>query len=137
MPEFSGSYIGRVASQSASSVPDQADHVLALAVIPTKQTCTDPLWNGATMTYCATSDTVAGNGIQRGYFTNERAGGDRDYGSFEGKLTAAGDSVTVEGTWQHTGGTGKFAKIKGNGTYKARMTSPVDVEGAWSGNYEL
>jgi hypothetical protein len=30
-----------------------------------------------------------------------------------------------------------FVSVKGNGTFKAQMTTPVDVEGAWTGSYEL
>jgi hypothetical protein len=138
MPSFSGSYTGRVQTQSISIVPDVDDHALAIAIIPTKQKSSDPLWEGAQMTYCATSDTTAGKGTQRGYFVNEHPNGDRDYGTFEGKVTTADNGVaSVEGSWQLTGGTGMFTKIKGNGAFKARMTSPVDVEGSWTGSYDL
>ena len=138
MPSFSGSYTGRVQTQSISIVPDVDDHALAIAIIPTKQKSSDPLWEGAQMTYCATSDTIAGKGTQRGYFVNEHPNGDRDYGTFEGKVTTTDNgAASVEGSWQLTGGTGMFTRIKGNGAFKARMTSPVNVEGSWTGSYDL
>jgi hypothetical protein len=137
MPAFSGSYTGKVQSQSVSTVPDVDDHTIAIAIIPAKQKSSDLLWEGAELTYCATTDTIGGNGSQRGYFINQRRNGDRDYGTFDGKVTTTNGSVSVEGTWQLTGGTGMFASVKGNGTFQARMTSPVDVEGSWTGSYEL
>jgi hypothetical protein len=118
-------------------VPDVDDHTIAIAIIPTKQQSSDQLWEGAQMTYGATADTIAGNGTQRGYFVNQHQNGDRDYGTFEGKVTTANGAMSVEGTWQLTGGTGMFASVKGNGTFKAQMTTPVDVEGSWTGSYEL
>ena len=137
MPEFSGSYTGKVQSQSVSTVPDVDDHTIAIAIIPTKQKSSDPLWEGAEMTYCATADTIAGNGTQRGYFVNQHQNGDRDYGTFEGKVMTTNGNMSVEGTWQLTGGTGMFASVRGNGTFQARMTTPIDVEGSWTGSYEL
>jgi hypothetical protein len=113
------------------------NHTIAIAVIPTKQSSSDPLWEGAQMTYCATTDTIGGTGTQRGYFVNQHQNGDRDHGTFEGKVTTANDGVSIEGTWQSTGGTGMFVAIKANGTFVARMTSPVDGEGSWTGSYEL
>jgi hypothetical protein len=45
--------------------------------------------------------------------------------------------VTVEGTWQYTGGSGKFAGITGGGSFKTRLSSPSNVEASWQGAYEL
>jgi hypothetical protein len=45
--------------------------------------------------------------------------------------------MSVEGAWQLTGGTGMFASVKGGGAFKAHMSTPVDVEGSWTGSYEL
>jgi hypothetical protein len=56
-------------------------------------------------TYCATADTIAGNGTQRGYFVNQHQNGDRDDGTFEGTVTTANGAMSAEGTWQLTGGT--------------------------------
>jgi hypothetical protein len=76
--------------------------------------------------------------MQKGYFANERTDGDRDCGTFEGKvITTAQGQTTLEGTWQTTSGTGKFAGVKAGGTYKGRMTSPTEIEMTWEGHYEL
>lgn len=54
---------------------------------------------------------MAGNGPQRGYFVNEHADGDRDFGTFEGKISTAGGQVTIEGSWKFVDGTGKYKTI--------------------------
>ena len=90
------------------------------------------------MTYCTTSDTIAGKGTQRGYFVNHHPNGDRDRGTFEGNVTTTNNGMmSVQGTWQLTGGTGMFARAEGGGTFNAHMTIPVDVEGSWADSYEL
>jgi hypothetical protein len=43
----------------------------------------------------------------------------------------------IDGTWRVSEGTGKFAGVVGQGTYKTRMTSPTELERAWQGRYEL
>jgi hypothetical protein len=70
------------------------------------QTTSDPLWNGATVSYWGMADLVSGNGTQRGYFINQHANGDTDRGTFECAITTTGDAVTLEGTWKFSGGTG-------------------------------
>jgi hypothetical protein len=39
--------------------------------------------------------------------------------------------------FQHTGGSGKFKGITGNGTFKTKMRSPSEVQATWQGAYEL
>ena len=56
---------------------------------------------------------------------------------FEGKVAPSGAEMTVEGTWQFTGGDGKFKGLTGKGTFKIRLSSPKQVEGTWQGAYEL
>ena len=79
---------------------------------------------------------MGGNGSQRGYFVNEHADGDRDFGTFEGKISTAGGQVTIEGSWKFVDGTGKYKTITGSGTYKGRMTA-AEVENTWQGTYQL
>jgi hypothetical protein len=80
---------------------------------------------------------IAGNGSQTGYYVNKHPNGDTDYGTFEARITTAGSAVTLEGTWTSTGGTGAFAKVTGNGTYKGVMISPTEVKTHWEGAYQL
>jgi hypothetical protein len=54
-----------------------------------------------------------------------------------GRVATSGGQITVEGTYQHTGGSGKFKGLSGNGAFKTKMTSPKDVEASWQGTYKL
>jgi hypothetical protein len=74
---------------------------------------------------------------QTGYFMNRHPNGDVDRGTFQGKITTAAGVVTMEGSWQYTGGTGTFSGITGGGTYKGRITSPTEVQVNWEGTYQL
>jgi hypothetical protein len=137
MPNFSGSFSGRATSQTVVSLEDVPNHEMHLATITGLQKSSDDNWKDSRITYWDVSDLVGGNGTQRGYFVNVHANGDRDIGTFEGKVKAAGGQVTIEGTWKYADGTGQFKGIAGGGTYKGRMTSPTEVENTWEGTYQL
>lgn len=137
MPAFSGSFSGSVRVQTTVSLPHQPNHVLNLAEISGKQKSSDEKWNGSAITYWGVADLVDGKGTQRGHFVNVHSDADRDWGTFEGKVTTSGNQVTVEGTWQTIGGSGEFKGVTGDGTFKTRMSSPTDVEASWRGTYEL
>ena len=137
MPAMSGSFLGSVRVQTAVALTDQSNHELNLAEIGGTQKCTDEKWNNAAITYWGTTDAVDGKGTQTGYFTHIHGEGDRDWGTFEGKVATSGAVMTVEGTWQFAGGSGKFKGLTGKGTFKTRMSSPRDVEATWQGAYEL
>jgi hypothetical protein len=137
MTKVSGSFTGKSNWQATASIPDTGSHDLGVVEIGGKQTSSDPQWNDAAVTYWGMADLTNGSGPQRGYFHNAHADGDRDWGSFDGKISTSGQQATIEGTWQYTGGTGKFQRISGRGTYKGRMTSPTEVEVEWAGEYQL
>lgn len=137
MTEMSGSFSGKARVQSAVSLSDIPGHQIQVAEITGSQRSTDQNWNHAGLTYWGVADLVNGNGTQRGYYVNERADGDRDCGSFEGRVTTALGQTTLQGTWQTVTGTGKFTDVKAGGTYQGRMTSPTEIEMTWEGHYEL
>jgi hypothetical protein len=137
MPAFSGSFTGIVRGQSMVSALDQPNHILSLAGISGTQKSADEKWNNSTVTYWGITDIVDGKGTQRGYFVNDHGNAGRDFGTFEAKVTTVGGQVTVEGTWQYTGGTGDFRELTGKGTFTTRLTSPTEVEATWQGAYEL
>ena len=111
MANLSGSFTGHIKTQSALVVPDQSGHDVMLAEVTGAQKSSDPNWNNAALTYVAFSDLVDGKGTQHGYFVNVRADGDRDWGTFEGKVTTVNGLLTAEGTYQETGGTGKGSLV--------------------------
>jgi hypothetical protein len=137
MPNFSGSFSGKATSQATIALEDVPNHEMHLATITGHQKSSDDNWKDSRITYGDVSDLVGGNGTQRGYFVNVHANGDRDIGTFEGKIKTAGGQVTIEGTWKYTDGTGQFKGLTGGGTYKGRMTSPTEVENTWEGSYQL
>jgi hypothetical protein len=136
MPEISGSFSANVRVQTVLASPDQPNHELQLAEIHATQESPDASWNNSRLTYSSFADLVAGNGTQRGYFVNEHPDGDRDCGTFEGKVTTSGGATTLEGTFRFTSGSGKFSGIRGGGSYKGRLLSPTQTEMTWSGSYE-
>src|SRR6266849_8766798 len=97
----------------------------------------DEKWNNVAITYWGTTDVVGGKGSQHGYFVNDHGADGRDWGTFEGKVAPSGAEMTVEGTWQYTGGDGKFKGLTGDGTFKTTMSSPRDVVATWQGTYQL
>ena len=137
MPAMTGSFSGSVRGQTSISLPDRPSHTLDLAEITGRQKSSDERWNNASITYWGFTDIIEGKGTQRGYFVNSHGCEDRDWGTFEGKVATISGQITVEGTWQFTGGSGKFSGLAGNGTFKTRLTSPTDVEASWQGTYEL
>ena len=137
MPAMTGSFSGSVRGQTSISLPDRPSHTLDLAEITGRQKSSDERWNNASITYWGFTDIIEGKCTQRGYFVNSHGGEDRDWGTFEGKVATISGQITVEGTWQFTGGSGKFSGLAGNGTFKTRLTSPTDVEASWQGTYEL
>jgi hypothetical protein len=137
MPAITGSFSGNVKVQAELAVSDQSNHELSVAEIRGTQKSSDEKWNNAQITYWGVTDVVGGKGNQRGYFVNVHGEDGRDWGTFEGKITTRGGETSVEGTYQFTGGSGKFERLTGNGTFKIKMPSPREVQGTWQGTYEL
>lgn len=138
MMEISGSFDGRVRLLNVVSLADVPAHELQTAEVVGRQSSPDEKWNGAQLTYWGVSDLVAGSGTQRGYYLTEHPDGGRDSGTFEGKvLTTSQAETTVEGTWRGTDGTGIYAGMRSEGTFKVRMTSPTEMQATWQGRYEL
>ena len=136
MPSISGSFSAHITAETSLFPQDQPNHQVQLAEINATQESADPSWNNARLTYCGITDVVSGTGTQHGYFVNEHQDGDRDCGTFEGRVTSAGGQVTLEGTFTFTSGTGKLKGIRGNGTFKGRQVSPTEIEMNWTGAYE-
>jgi hypothetical protein len=137
MPAISGSFSGTIAKQSGMPLNDQPNHELGIAEVSGNQKSPDPLWNDSKITYWGINDLLDGNGTQTGYFNNVHPDGGRDYGTFEGKVTTIGGSMTVEGTFKFTGGDGAYSGITGGGNFKTVAKSETEVEATWTGAYEL
>ncbi len=81
--------------------------------------------NGEVSTYVNTGtyDFNQGADTHRGYVVRTRSDGSTTTGTYEGRAKYGKDSGTWEGTFTYIGGTGKFAGIKGEGTYKGTRYS--------------
>jgi hypothetical protein len=119
------------------SLQDTPDHELSVIEVGGPQNSSDALWNGATVLYWGAADLIAGTGTQTGYFMNRHPNGDMDRGTFQGKITTAAGVVTMEGSWQFSGGTGAFSGLTGRGSYKGQFTSSTEVQVNWEGTYQL
>ena len=137
MTKISGTFSGRVNWQTTASIPHSPGRVLSLGEVAGPQQCADPNWADVKITYWGYADLVEGSGTQRGHWVNNHADGDQDCGTFNGRIKTSHGHTVIEGTWEYTGGTGKFAKIQGGGTYKGHFPGPNQVENAWQGEYEL
>ena len=75
--------------------------------------------NGEVSTFVNTGtyDFSQGSDTHRGYIVRTRADGSTTTGKYEGSAKYGKGSATWEGTFTYIGGTGKFAGIKGEGTY--------------------
>lgn len=137
MPKISGSFSAYVSAETTLFPEDQPNHQVQLAEVHATQRSDDPSWNNGRLTYCGVTDLVSGTGTQQGYFVNEHTDGDRDCGTFEGRITTASGQATIEGTFTFTNGTGKLKGIRGNGAFKGRQVSPTEIEMSWTGVYEV
>ena len=137
MTGITGNCSSKIQSQTMVAVQGAADHQVGITVMVGKHTCADPKWNDARMTYVGTADVIGGKGEQRGYFHNAHPNGDTSHGTFQAKVLTTDKTMTLEGTWLLSEGTGTLTNVKGGGPFKAQMTSPTDSEMTWSGSYEL
>ncbi len=137
MPSISGSFSGKVTQQFGLPLNDQPNHLLAIAEVNGTQRSTDPLWDNSKISYWGSNDLINGAGRQSGYFNNVHPDGGRDFGTFEGEVSTADGTITVEGTFKFTGGDGRYSGLTGDGTFKTVTKSETEVEATWNGAYEL
>ena len=116
---------------------DQPNHELGIGEVNGTQNSADPLWNDSKISYWGITDLLDGKGTQNGYFNNVHTDGARDYGTFEGRVTATAGAMIVEGRFTFTGGDGTYKGITGGGTFKTEAKSETEVEATWTGSYEL
>src|SRR5258707_5546365 len=127
MPSISGSFSGNITQQFGLPLNDQSNHLLGIAEVNGTQKSPDPLWNDSKITYWGVNDLLNGEGSQTGYFNNVHPDGGRDFGTFESKVSSAGGTMTVEGTFKITGGDGQYRGVTGGGPLKNRAKSEDDV----------
>lgn len=115
--------VGPVLSRTVAAPGDKPDHEIVQATRQDMTTSPDPDWNEVPALNYGQSDLVGGSGTVSGYVVRTHKNGDKTFYSYQGKIravTEGGARYTVgEGTVDLIGGTGKFAKARGSGTWTA------------------
>ncbi len=99
-----------------------ANHVMSLQTRQDLTTSADPDWDGAVFVVSGTANMADGSGPISGCGTRTHRNGDQSFICYEGVSKRNGDAVAAEGTVTLLGGTGKFANIKGSGTFAGTAT---------------
>ena len=96
--------------------------------------------DGAQAENSSFSDLVLGNGLHNGY-TVLAMNGNSVFVEWKGTVTTVpGEKeplTSFAGTYMWIGGTGEYAKITGNGTYKGHFTSKTAYTAEWTGEYSI
>lgn len=83
------------------------------------------------------TEAFGARGRMNGFVVSSFANGDKTFVRARGKVTLKdGKEVGSEGSWNYAGGTGKFEKIKGKGTFKC-VTEGEGATCTIEGEYEL
>jgi hypothetical protein len=111
----------QVLSTVSSAIPDKPGHTFRQIVQTWKATGSSDLANFLG-TAVLQQEAIGGDTKTRGYGTGRTANGDLSYFSLEGtsKVTpkeGAAFEVNGSGTFKWLGGTGKYQKLSGDGTY--------------------
>ena len=126
----------RIISQTTGDHGDKDGHMLMQTVTLSVTTSSDENWNDIRMVDTQQSDQTGGNGTHIGYGYHMHKSGDRTFFKYWGTEKAAGPgTMSLEGKFEWTGGTGKFQNIKGGGTYTCKgMVNSNECD--WQGEVE-
>jgi hypothetical protein len=127
----------RTLSQTVSQPDDTAHHFLVQQVMIHETESTDSDFDNVTVTVYEQTDSVRERGTHRGYRVQCHENGDKTYVKYDGihrlaKQQKKAHKVHIEGTWEVTGGTGKFSAIEGGGRYSG-METPEGLTLEWEG----
>jgi hypothetical protein len=95
----------------------------------------NPILNGTSLEIGQEEINGTNNNIH-GHGTTLGASGDQTYWSFSGTLQVNGQDTNGSGTFQWTGGTGKFKNIKGGGQVTCEFGPRAKNGCDWSGQAE-
>ena len=141
--QVGGTFTMTYAQMNPLPVGDAEGHLLISnhATGTNRSTGRDAYMDGAATANTETADLTQGNGPHEGYVIFS-GGGDRTVNKWRGKITTvlgAGQQpiTTFEGSWTKLSGTGRYAGVKGQGTYRGRMTGQNTYLVEWKGEIEL
>ena len=133
--KFGDKRIYHTIKSEAFPIADKEGHVLVVS-----ETRGYDLQSGGNAVNRVVVDLVKGNGRNFGYGTLTEKDGDLLHYAFEGKVSTVSDAAgkpatTAQGTWNSTGGTGKWKDREASGTWKSAavdaQTSISEWEGTW------
>jgi hypothetical protein len=126
----------QVLSEVNSVIPDKPGHSFKQITETWKSTGSGDLANFLA-TAVEQQDVIGGDITVKGYATGHHASGDLSYAGWEGTSKVVPKQggafeFTGGGKFEWLGGTGKFQKISGQGTYTCKGNQ-AGVECAWEG----
>jgi hypothetical protein len=111
---------------------DHPKHELVLAVRTHAISSRFADLDGSELTAYALQDEYAGSGSQTGYFVYALKNGERIWARFESVSALKGSAdaweATYQGVFRFTGGTGRYAAIRGGGQYQGRVRPGTGFE---------
>ena len=143
MMKISGKITATFTDEQRVEIGDVEGHEIAFITSEGTNASTGDMQflEGAKVINYSMGDIHMGSGPQHGYIKvwNENDG---MISKWEHELvtvmTAEGmPSTTFKGTFTYTGGMGKYAKIKGGGTYTGKFISKTEYVVEWKGEYTL
>jgi hypothetical protein len=127
--------MGPVISRTVSNPGDRSDHEITRTVRRDTTTSSDADWDGVPVVVYGTYDVSGGNRTISGFALRTHKNGDQTFYTYQGKLSVVGEGnpppMAGGGTVELVGGTGKFSKAKGSGTWaseKGESHIKLDVE---------
>ncbi len=136
---LSGTHRFSVVQSEQIESSDAPGHALMLAQAKGSNQSPGPsgFMDGAEIASASMADLVAGNGSNHGYDV-QVSGGDTVFTQWTGAVTTVLSAektplTSFRGTWSKNRGTGRYAGIKGSGTYQGRYTSPTEYVVEWNG----
>jgi hypothetical protein len=141
--QVGGTFTMTYAQFNPVPVGDAEGHVLISnrATGTNRSTGRDRYMDQAEVTNTETADLTRGNGPHQGYVIFS-SGGERTVNKWQGRITTVLGAdrqpvTTFQGTWTKLQGTGSYAGVKGQGTYRGRMTGQNTYSVEWMGEIEL
>jgi len=139
--KISGSAEVTYTRRDTLTAPDAPGHELSIGRTTGKNRSTgsEEFFADANVVNVELADLVQGTGTHQGYYTMGK-GADTAVAQWQGKVTttmsAAQQPMTsFSGTWRYVHGAGKYAGIKGNGTYKGQFVAADRYAVSWEGSY--
>ena len=141
--QVGGTFTMTYTQRNPVPIGDAAGHVLISdgATGTNRSTGQDTYMERAQVANTEIADLALGNGTHQGY-TIFSSGGDSTINKWSGRVTTVLGSdkqpiTSFEGSWRKVRGTGRYAGVTGQGTYRGRMTGQNTYRVEWNGEIEL